>query len=182
MLTVLRLCVVGMRITPGRDTPPADSDPDDGTLGFDRLDLMQGAFPSSGTSLAGRLPRLWRPQVRIPEGPRAALSGASLIDFAFARFVVEEDAIPILQLDEALADPHQADIPLLEFRNRELGFGGHLGDVRPVEPDVAWGPGTAVATTGALETQALGIPGKFLLSWLTLSHSLPLMVGATCNT
>ena len=83
------------------------------------------------------LPGRRRGEIRRPERPRAALPRPGFVDPASAACVVEEHAIAVGQLDEALANAHRADVSPLELLDREAHGGGQRLDLGPIDPHVA---------------------------------------------
>lgn len=81
---------------------------------------IQFALSSTWANFARIRPSFFIFGVGLPEWPRPALSRSLFIDRAFARLRVKEDAIAILELNEA---PPNADFP--RIFPLEL-FDGHL--------------------------------------------------------
>ena len=104
---------------------------------------------ASGATLGGLGPSCRRSEIRRPKGPRAALTGPSVVAPALAGLGVEQNAITVGPLDEALAYPHRSDVLLLEFLDLHTESVGQGLDFGPVDPDVARLSGAAAAATGA---------------------------------
>jgi hypothetical protein len=135
-----------------------------GCLLFDRLELIQLADPAAGADFAGVGPRFGRADIRVPERPGAALPRAGGVDAALAGFGVEEDAIVgLLQLFEAFSDTNFANVLFFKLGNIDADLGGKRGDLFGVHPDVAGRAGAAIAAAGALELQAVLVPGLIVL-------------------
>lgn len=79
-----------------------------------------------------------------------------LINHAIASSVVKEHAVTVGKFNQTLADADFAYVLVLEFFDIvEPKSGCQICDLLFVYPNVAWGPGAAVATAGALKTQSL---------------------------
>jgi hypothetical protein len=140
--------------------PTAESDLYYFALGFDGVELVQLALAAAGADAAGVFPILGCFEVGIPERPGAALAGAGRIDRAAAGFGVEEDAVAVRELIQALAGTDPADVLVLESLHVHADDGSDRGDFFVVHPDRARRAGAAVAALGAGEAEAGVIPGK----------------------
>ena len=130
-----------------------------GGLLFDRFQLVQFAFAASGADLAGVCPGLGGADVGIPERPGATLARACGVHAALSRFGVEEDAIVVLQLLETFADADLSHVFSLKLGHLEPDLGSEGRDFVFTYPHVAGRAGAAVAAAGALEAQAIFVPG-----------------------
>jgi len=125
------------------------------------LKLIQFSFAAARTRFAGFSPRLFAADVRFPEGPGFALARAGFIDFAFTRFGVEEDAVVAFgEFNEAATDADVADVFFFASGGSNIKEFGEDIDFFLRDPDVAGRSSAAVAAAGALETQAVGVPGS----------------------
>jgi hypothetical protein len=109
---------------------------------FDWDDWALSATRTDSTSLP---PCFFRPDVRLPEGPGPALSRPGFVDIAFSSLAVEENAVAVGKLDEALSDSNLTDVPTLEFGYFESNLCGQGFDLGLVHPDVAGRTSAAVA-------------------------------------
>jgi hypothetical protein len=75
---------------------------------------------------------------------------------------MEEDAVAIGKLDQALADADLPHIAPLEFLDVKLDERREGRDFLVRDPDIARRAGTAIATLGALKFESSVIPGFFV--------------------
>ena len=101
--------------------------------------------------LRGFVPGFGGVQVRVPKRPRAALTGAGVVNFAAASLIVEKDTIAAYEFDQAFADADQSDVFLLEFRHLHFQMRGHRLNFGLVEPNETGRARAAVAAAGACE-------------------------------
>ena len=94
---------------------------------------------------------------------RCGTAGPSLVDLAGPALAVEEDAVAVGKLDQALADSDLPDIAPLELGHLQFQERGQRLDLALVDPDVARRPGAAIAALAALESQAGMVPRFSLL-------------------
>lgn len=134
-------------------------DSDDGCLFFDLFQLNQCSLTAPGTHLAGRLPRFRRANVRFPERPRSALPWSSLVDGALFRFVIEEHAIAVGILDQALSNPDHANVLFFERDDIHVEQFGERFNFLLVDPDITGRAGTTIAALGASKFQTVLVPG-----------------------
>jgi hypothetical protein len=128
--------------------------------GFNLVELVELALSAPRADAASVFPVIWRFQIRVPEGPGAALAGTGLIDSAFAGLAVEKHAITGWKLFEALASPYAANVLVLEFFDAKADSGGEGLELFVIDPNEAGRPGAAVAALGAFKAQASVIPGE----------------------
>ena len=99
-------------------------DPNHRSLFLDRFQRIELPVATAGAGFLGGFPGVGGPNVRIPEGPGAALAGALFVDGTPAGFAVEEDAVVVPLLFERAADANLIDELLLERLGRHLDAGG----------------------------------------------------------
>jgi hypothetical protein len=137
------------------------SEAHDGTLCFDLTKLVEPTGAAAGANLAGSLPRLGTSQVRVPEGPGAALPRPGVVHGALSRLAVEEDAVVVVvQLLQALTDADLSNVLRLEFAFIEPDFGGERRDFLLVDPHKTGSTGAAIAAASALEAEAIFVPRR----------------------
>jgi len=130
-------------------------------LGFDLCELIEPAGAAAGANAASFRPRFWRADIRVPEGPGAALPRASVVDAALSGRTIEENAITIGEFDETFSHANLADKARLKIFDFESHFRCELGYIFFVDPDETGRARAAVAATGALEVEAVFVPGLF---------------------
>jgi hypothetical protein len=75
--------------------------------------------------------------------------------------MIEEYAIAVGELFEALPHTHLAHVLLLEVLDAQAGGLGQGRNLRFVHPNVSRRSGATVAASGTLEPQSIAIPGIF---------------------
>jgi hypothetical protein len=81
-----------------------------------------------------------------------------IVDCAMTSLGVEKHAVAVRILDQALANPHLADILTLELGSVHVEMASEPFDLSTVHPDIAGIARAAVPTAGAPESQAVLIP------------------------
>src|SRR4051812_13906428 len=99
----------------------------------------------------------------MPKGPGAALSRAGAVNLAFAGLAVEKHAVPVVELDKALANAHGSYVLQLKFLDRHSDELRQGFDFFLVDPDVTCCACATIAALRALETKAILVPGLFLV-------------------
>lgn len=117
------------------------------------------SLPTSRAYLARLLPCLRSADIRIPEGPGPALPWPIFVHFAAPRFIVEEYAVAIFELHQALSHANLADIRLFEIGDRKTKPQCQCGNLALVHPYEPWRAGAAIAALRAFESQSVFEPG-----------------------
>jgi len=138
------------------------SDLEDLALLLNLAERVQLPPSAAGTNPAGLSPGFRCFQIRFPEGPSPALARSGGIDGALAIFAIQEHAVAIGQLFEALSGTNPAHIGVLKrfyahAQQRCQGDDFFVGD-----PNMARRTRAAVATLGASKSQPIAIPRKIV--------------------
>jgi hypothetical protein len=87
------------------------------------------------------------------------LAGPGIVNFAFSRHIIEENAVTIAEFFEAPANSDFSRVLILEFLNRQFdNFCDRLG-FRLVDPDVSGSTRAAITTLATSEFESVLIPG-----------------------
>jgi len=136
------------------------------------LDLLQAekcTGSRSRTNVANLLPRLRAGQMGIPEWPRAALSGPSLVNGALPRPRVKECAVTVGEFCERHATADNPGVKQADFTNRLVQILCNLLQFFVRDPNRTGSTRAAVTTLGAGEIKPIPVPW---LSVCGLSFSL----------
>lgn len=106
---------------------------------------------AAGAMSLGLFPGLGTGKIRIPEGPRPALARPALVDLAGAAFGMEENAIAVGKLDQALTDSNPPYIALFELLHVQFQEPGQPLDFLFIDPDISGRSRATIAALGAFE-------------------------------
>jgi hypothetical protein len=87
------------------------------------------------------------------------LAGATVVNLAFSRFVVEENAIAIGKFLQTSANSNLASVLVLKSLDIHPNLARNRGNLFRIDPDESRPAGATVAAPAAFEFQAFGIPG-----------------------
>ena len=142
-------------------TDRTDLDLEHGDRLRDLLKLVELPLATSGTDFAGLPPGFFRPDIRVPKGPGAALPGAGFVHRAFPGLRIKKDAVAVLVLDQAFSHTHISDVLGFKVGYRHVYLLGKLFDFFLVDPNVSRRSRAAISALSALESKAILVPRLF---------------------
>jgi hypothetical protein len=120
--------------------------------------LVELAFAAAGADAAGVLPVGGRLEIGIPEGPSSALAGPGVVNGAAAGLAIEENAVAVRELLEALSNADLPAVFVFEFIDAEADEDRERSDFFVRDPNVARSATAAIAALGAGEVEAGVVP------------------------
>jgi hypothetical protein len=127
---------------------------------LDRFELIELALAAAGANLASFRPGLGRADIRLPEGPGAALAWAGRVDGAFASRRIEEHTIVAVgQFGQALSHANLRDVTRFKRLDVDAHDRRQRGDLFLIDPHIPRRASAAIAASGALKAEAVLVPG-----------------------